>query len=232
MQKVTAIITARGGSKGVPRKNIRLVDGKPLIGYTIEAALKCPLIDACYVTTEDPEIKQVSLTYGSKVIERPDELAQDNSLSVDAVAHAISKITDMGEMSEYFVLLQPTSPLRNEKHLSKCLEEFFKSDCLCAVSVTEAEHHPWKMLFSSAGKIEPVHSKESLETPRQLLPKAYRINGAIYVMQTKTFLRYKRFFIDPAYPFFMKQEDSLDIDNESDLEELSVILRRKSISQD
>jgi len=223
-RQITAIITARGGSKGVLRKNVREVAGKPLIGYTIEAALNCPFVMSCYVTTEDPEIQNVAERFGATVIDRPKELALDSSLSQDAVFHAIKEIEQKGCMTEYFVLLQPTSPLRNAEHLTDCLEEFFHSECLSAVSVTEAEHHPWKMILVENGVMRPVHSIESLEQPRQELPKAFRINGAIYVMPTALFLEKRRFFVNPVFPFLMDKISSLDIDTEEDLMDVSCIL--------
>lgn len=229
MKTATAIITARGGSKGVPRKNVRSVEGIPLIGYSIAAALESPLVDECYVTTEDAEIKQISLQLGAKVIDRPEQYALDSSLSQEAVAHALEKIEENGSLPEFFVLLQPTSPMRTSQHLTQCLESFFSSGCACGVSVTEAEHHPWKMLFAENNQLRPVHTKESLESPRQQLPPAYRVNGAIYVMSSRLFLEHRRFFVDPAHPFEMNHEDSLDVDTESDLQMFEDILRRKKL---
>lgn len=230
LEKITAIITARGGSKGVLRKNIRDVDGKPLIAYTIEAALNCDFVESCYVTTEDQEIKKVSEHFGAQVIDRPEELARDNSLSQDAVYHAIEHISQTSRMMRHFVLMQPTSPLRSTHHLDDCLTKFFVTDCVSAVSVVEAEHHPWKMLLVEDGGVEPVHSFQSLEKPRQELPKACRVNGAIYVMPTALFMEKRRFFVNPVFPFFMSREDSLDIDTESDLKlAASIIKKRKEL---
>ncbi len=228
MKRLTAIITARGGSKGVPGKNIRLCNGKPLIAYTIHAALQCEMIKGCYVTTDDRDIKIVSERYGARTIDRPKHLALDDSLSQDAVFHAIREIEKAGEMTEYFVLLQPTSPLRNAFHLTSCLKEFFLSQCLSAVAVTEAEHHPWKMVLSSNGIIKPVHTLKSLEQPRQELPTAYRVNGAIYVMPTNIFCERRCFFVDPVFPFIMDQQDSLDIDSEDDLKRVDSIMKKRT----
>ncbi len=224
MKKATAIITARGGSKGVPRKNLRQVAGLPLIAYTIKAATECDHIDECYVTTDDREIKDVSIAYGARVIDRPKELAEDNSLSRDAILHALRYLDGNGKLPEYFTLLQPTSPLRNASHLSTCLRNFFNSTCNCAVAVTEAEHHPWKMLLQENGILAPVKSSEMLESPRQALPAAYRINGSIYVLPTALFLQKRSFFVEPAMPFIMSRAESLDIDTEADLQLLERLL--------
>lgn len=227
MKKVTAIITARGGSKGIHRKNIRVICGKPLIAYSIDAALNCSIIDHCYVTTDDNEIKDVSKMWGAQVIDRPAELATDTSLSSEAVAHALQFLQGQGKLPEYFVLLQPTSPLRSATHLEQCLSGFFHSGMKSAVSITEAEHHPWKMLISASQGMQPLKDYHSLESPRQLLPKAYRINGAVYGMSSEIFLEKRSFYIEPAYTYVMSQEDSLDIDSEIDLKILEIILKEK-----
>jgi CMP-N-acetylneuraminic acid synthetase len=230
MKKVTAIITARGGSKGIPRKNVREVCGKPLIAYSIEAALNCSIIDDCYVTTDDREIKDTATLWGAQVIDRPAELASDTALSSDAVAHALQFLQERRRFPDYFVLLQPTSPLRTANHLEECLNGFLQSGMKCAVSITEAEHHPWKMLLAMPQGIQPLQDHHSLESPRQLLPKAYRINGAIYSMSSEIFLKNKSFYIEPAFTYMMSQEDSLDIDSEIDLKILEMILRGRGAS--
>jgi len=125
MESVTAIITARGGSKGIPGKNIIEVNGKPLIAYTIEAALNCSMIGECYVTTDDNEIKRVGLRYGAEIIDRPSAFATDDASSQDAVSHALDQLSTRGKTPEYFALLQPTSPLRTSTHITQCIELFF-----------------------------------------------------------------------------------------------------------
>jgi CMP-N,N'-diacetyllegionaminic acid synthase len=229
MKKATAIITARGGSKGVPRKNIREVCGKPLIAYTIEAALGCSLVDDCYVTTDDEEISRISENWGAEIIKRPDQLASDTAKSQDVVLHALDFLKKNGNLPEYFVLLQPTSPLRNSIHLTKCLGSFFSDNAICSSSVTEASHHPYKTLIASKDGLRPIRETWMLEHPRQLLPKAYRINGAIYAMRTDVFRRKKVFFVKPYLPFIMTRIDSLDIDTEDDLKALADIIISRRI---
>ncbi|TKB05602.1 acylneuraminate cytidylyltransferase family protein [Desulforhopalus sp. IMCC35007] len=228
LKNVTAIITARGGSKGIPRKNIVDIHGVPLIAYTILAAHNCQYIDECYVTTEDAEIKAVSKQYGAQVINRPPELAGDHSLSQEAVVDALKQIAKRKKTPEYFALLQPTSPLRNSTHLHDCIKYFFQSGCLSAISVTEAEHHPWKMVLSDNGLLVPVIDSRTLEKPRQQLPKAFRVNGAIYIISSKLFLEKESFFVEPVYPYEMNREDSLDIDNYEDLNQLDSILQKRA----
>jgi len=225
---VDAIITARGGSKGLLRKNLRPFSGKPLIVHTIEAALKCTLIRRCYVSTEDPEIKAVSLAAGAEVIDRPPELAQDASQSEDAVRHALEVLREREVLPEYFALLQPTSPLRTSAHLAACLSAFFASGAACAISVTEEPHHPYKSFWVKEGQLLPFGGAEFLSCPRQSLPPVYRQNGAIYVMECELFLATNHFFASPALPFVMAQESSLDIDSEFDLALGEWLMSRKA----
>ncbi len=215
--RVAAIITARGGSKGLPRKNLRLLAGKPLLAYSIMAARDCRLIQRCLVSTEDEEIKAVSERWGAEVIDRPRELATDEALSRDVVAHALRWLETAGELPEYFALLQPTSPLRTAAHLTACLEVFLRSQAACAISVAEAEHHPYKAYRREGDTLVPLFGVEYLEQPRQALPPIYRQNGAIYVMHSRSFLQRPSFFAMPALPFVMSQHDSIDVDTETDL---------------
>lgn len=224
---IDAIITARGGSKGIPKKNIRLLQGKPLIVYTIEAALNCSSIRRCFVSTEDEEIKHISKLWGAEVIDRPAELATDLTLSNDVIKHALLYLKETSSLPEYFVLLQPTSPLRTSMHIKECIEMFFKSDAKSAISVTDVEHHPYKSFLIKNGKLVPLFNKNLTEVPRQLLPKVFKPNGAIYLLGTKTFLDYQRFFVEPVMPYWMSPEDSIDIDTELDFLNASLILENR-----
>jgi N-acylneuraminate cytidylyltransferase/CMP-N,N'-diacetyllegionaminic acid synthase len=221
-----AFITARGGSKGLPGKNLYHLNGKPLISYSIESALKCSLIDKCVVSTDDADIKKVSLSYGAEVIDRPPELAADNSLSSDVVLHMLDEFSKKGKMPLHFVLLQPTSPLRNFEHVEKSLRKYFDSGYKSCISITECEHHPYKSIIIENDKIKPVFGAEKLHMPRQQLPKAYRTNGAIYICNSLDFIKYKTFYIEPVMPFTMSSEESVDIDTISDIFYAETIMRR------
>jgi len=211
--KVVAIVPARGGSKGLPGKNIRPLAGKPLIAHSIIAALGCPLIQRCIVSTDDPEIKARSLEWGAEVIDRPAAFAADASPTQAAVRHVL---TSLDELPEYFVLLQPTSPLRNSRHLTACLEAFFASDAACTISVTETEHHPYKSHTLEGGRLRPLFGAENLHRPRQALPKVLRENGAIYAMKSALFLERDSFYAEPALAYEMPNEASVDIDTFQD----------------
>lgn len=214
---IWAIITARGGSKGLPGKNIRQFVKQPLIAHTIQAALQCDLIGRCIVTTDDKEIGEVSRRFGAEVVERPAVLATDTASSADAVRHALGVLAESGPLPQHIVLLQPTSPLRGERLLRQCLEEFTAGKFGSAISVTREEHHPYKSFRLEGGTLHPLFGKENLEAPRQTLPAVVRPNGAIYVVSTQLFISQNTFFIEPVMPFMMSAEDSIDIDTELDL---------------
>lgn len=211
-----AIIPARGGSKGVPGKNVRFLGGKPLIAYSILAALECPHVSRCLVSTDDQEIKQTSIQWGAEVIDRPAEFATDTAQCQDVVRHVLSVLGRETDLPDLMVLLQPTSPLRTTRHLQRCMDSFLQGNYASAVSVTETEHHPYKCLVTLDGKLAPLHDNASLSMPRQLLPSAFRQNGAIYVVRTKEFLAHNSFYIPPAMPFIMDRQESIDIDSEID----------------
>jgi CMP-N-acetylneuraminic acid synthetase len=216
-KRIFAIIPARGGSKGLPHKNICLLDNKPLIVHSILSALQCDSVDRCIVSTEDHLIKRISINYGAEVIDRPQSLAGDEVLIEDVVHHILDELNKKEEMPEYFVLLQPTSPLRTAKHLTECINDFFSSGAACAVSVTEPLHHPYKNLIKEGNSLVPIKDYKSLSMPRQKLPDVYQINGAIYLLGSEVFLEKNTFFVKPIFYFFMDPFVSIDINTEYDL---------------
>lgn len=224
--KFIAIIPARGGSKTIPKKNIISLNNKPLIYYTIQAAKDCSLIERCYVSTDCEEIAKVALNFGAEVIKRPDSISGDFALSEDVVNHVINQ-TNINKES-YIVLLQPTSPLRTEKHLTECIQKFLKSKRKSAISICLAEHHPYKMLQINGDIIEPL--QQELFKPRQLLPEYYRINGAIYITSVKDFLVTKKLFNPPVMGYVMPQEVSIDIDTYLDLMLTEILFKQKVVT--
>ena len=227
-KKIFAIIPARGGSKGLPRKNVADLAGKPLISYSIEAALCCPYIDRVLVSTEDEEIKEISLKWGAEVIDRPVEIATDASQTHHVIRHVLEHLEKKDDFPDFFVMLQPTSPLRNAFHLMNCIDLLMKEEGRCLVSVTECEHHPLKTVGISHRLIKPFQDYKSLEMRRQDLPTLYRPNGAIYMMTPELFLESNAFFVDPIVPFVMNHEDSIDIDSLLDLRFAELLLHYKS----
>jgi CMP-N,N'-diacetyllegionaminic acid synthase len=223
----TAIITARGGSKGLPRKNVLDLAGKPMIAHTITAAQESGCFEHVVVTTDCPEIKSVSLSWNAGVIDRPPELATDSASSVDVLHHALSVLKSNGDITSHFVLLQPTSPLRNFKHIQEAIAKFEVSDAASLVSVTEVNHPIQKFLFDNDGVLDPVFSWEALTMPRQSLKPAFLVNGAIYIVGYDRFIKNKNLFSSPVESYFMAPAISLDIDGAEDFEYAKKILIKK-----
>jgi CMP-N-acetylneuraminic acid synthetase len=226
-QTVIAIITARAGSKGIPHKNIRPLAGKPLIAYTIEAALDCGYIDRVIVSTDGAEIERTSLNWGAETLHRPVHLTTDTSLSEDAVFHAIETLGEGGLFCDLTVLLQPTSPLRRGLHISEALEMFDGGDSDCLVSITETEHSPFKCFKEEDTGLVPLLGEEKLFVPRQDLPRTYRDNGAIYIVRTDYFRKNRTFYCPGFLGYRMTGADSIDIDTEFELEMAELVLRNR-----
>ncbi|MGE4444807.1 MAG: acylneuraminate cytidylyltransferase family protein, partial [Candidatus Altimarinota bacterium] len=209
-----AIIPARGGSKRLPRKNILDLCGKPLISYSIEAGLKSKYISKVVVTSDDNEILTISKEYGAVTINRPEYLANDTATTFDALEHTINSL----EKYDYIVLLQPTSPLRNEKHIDEAIALLNEKDANAVISVCETEHSPlWCNTLDEELNMSNFLSKEILNKRSQDLPKYYRINGAIYICKTEELLKNKGFFLkDKVFAYIMDKKDSVDIDEEID----------------
>lgn len=224
--KIVAIITARGGSKGLPRKNVLDLCGKPLIAHTIDAAIKSNIFDKIVVTTEDQEIKEVSIQYGAEVINRPAELATDTASSIDVTEHSLTYLLNQGNTFSHFMLLQPTSPLRKENHIKESWEKYINQNANSLVSVVEVNHPPQKMLIeNNNGAIVPLTQWEDLTKPRQQLEKAYQPNGAIYICNVEKFLENKNIFEKPLTIYKMNNKCSIDIDSSSDLLKATTILK-------
>lgn len=212
-----AIITARGGSKGLPRKNILPLFGKPLIAWSIEAAINSSAVDEVFVSTEDAEIAEISLSYGAKVISRPPELALDTSSSEVVIEHALGWLEDHGIFCSAVVLMQPTSPLRTSLHINEALELFQSQSADCVLSVFEPTHTPIKAYVERCdGTLTGLFSEGAPYTRRQDLPKAYQPNGAIYIFSVEMFKLNNRIPRNNVYPYVMPEQDSVDIDTFAD----------------
>ena len=219
---ILAIITARGGSKGVPRKNIRDLAGKPLIAWTIDEAKKSRYIDRLILSSEDDEIIEVAKKFGCEVpFKRPKELAQDDTPGMDPVLHAIEQCPGY----DYVVLLQPTSPLRTVEDIDGCIEKLLNSDADFCVSVTEPEKSPYWMYTIENDRMKPLIPQEDLIVRRQDLPKVYALNGAVYVGVVRTVLNKKTFLTTGTIGFKMAQFTSYDIDTELDFKVCESLLK-------
>ena len=220
-----AIIPARGGSKRLPRKNILDLCGKPLIVWSIEAGLKSKYLNKVVVTSDDEEILQISQNFGATVIKRPDELASDTATTFDAIEHSIKSL----EKYDYVVLLQPTSPLRNKKHIDEAIELLEKKNADAIISVCEVEHSVlWCNTLDEDLNMSNFLSDEVLNKRSQDLPKYYRLNGAIYICKTEKLLENRGFFIkENIYAYKMDKKYSVDIDEEIDFIIAKEILKEK-----
>ncbi|BFU76850.1 acylneuraminate cytidylyltransferase family protein [Arcobacter sp. 15-2] len=211
-----AIIPARGGSKRLPRKNVLDLAGKPLISWSIEAGLKSKYIDKVVVSSDDDEILNISTKFGADIIKRPVELASDTATTFDAIKHTIENI----ERYDYIVLLQPTSPLRDEKHINEAIELVQTKNADAIVSVCEMDHSPlWSNTLEKSLSMEGFLRDEVLNTRSQDLEKYYRLNGAIYICKTEKLLEEKNFFLkENIFAYKMDRESSIDIDEEIDFD--------------
>ena len=209
-----AIIPARGGSKRLPRKNILDLCGKPLISWSIEAALKSKYISKVVVSSDDEEILNISSNFGADIIKRPYELANDTATTFDAIKHTINNL----EKYDYIVLLQPTSPLRNEKHIDEAIELLEEKQADAIVSVCEMDHSPlWSNTLPKDGNMNNFLRDEVLNKRSQDLEKYYRLNGAVYICKTDKLLENKSFFLkDNIFAYIMDRKSSIDIDEEID----------------
>lgn len=227
---VLALITARGGSKGLPGKNILPLAGKPLIAWTIEAALNSRVSNLVIVSTDDEEIAQVSRQYGAEVpFLRPAELAQDDSDHISVVVHAIRWLEqNRKQVPDYVMLLQPTSPLRTAEDIDAAVQIAEEHEATAVVSVCEMKQHPYlARSISEEGTLQEFVPAGLEYLRRQAFPSAYSINGAIYLNRSDSILRDRTFFPSDTYPYIMPAERSLDIDSAWDLHLTELILRGK-----
>lgn len=217
--KIFAIIPARGGSKGLPRKNILPLYGKPLLAWTIEAALGVSKVDDVFVTSDSQEILGVAEEWGAHSLLRPKHLASDRSSSEPVIAHAISCLRQSRQVDDFVVaFLQPTSPLRSSRHLDAALATFLDSEGRALVSVYQPEKTPFKAyVLGNEGFITGLISPDAPYQRRQDLPNAFYPNGAIYIFMASAFMDGERIPRDSVIPFEMSEGLSLDIDTAADL---------------
>lgn len=213
--RVLALITARGGSKGLARKNVLPAGGRPLLAWTIAAAQKSSVIDHLVLSSDDAEIIKVARAWGCDVpFSRPAELATDTAGSIDVVVHALEALPGY----EYLVLLQPTSPLRTEADIDAAFHLMQKQGANSCVSVCEAEQSPyWMYQLNEQNHLSSLLPEFSGITRRQDLPPVYVLNGAIYIASVDQLVRSRTFINEETVAFVMPREKSLDIDTMEDL---------------
>jgi len=215
-EKILAIVPARGGSKRLPRKNLLSLAGKPLILWSLEAGIKSKYIDKLVVTSDDPETIKVSRKLDIQTIVRPKELATDEASTFSAIKHVVENID---EVFDLIVLLQPTSPLRNEIHIDKALEFLDQKKADAVISVCEMSHSPlWANTLPEDKSMVGFLKKEIKGKRSQNLPKFFILNGAIYICRKDRYLGEKTFLINEnIFAFLMDHVSSVDIDEKEDL---------------
>lgn len=224
-KKILAVIPARGGSKSIPRKNIREVAGKPLIAWTIEAAKRSKYIDRLILSSEDEEIIRIAKQWGCEVpFVRPRELAGDDAPGIDPVLHAVKMLPGY----DYVVLLQPTSPLRQVDDIDGCIKFSISKKLNICLSVSDTRKSPyWMFSLDKRGRMRPIIKGKKTIFRRQDLPKIYAINGAVYCAKVNWITKKKSFISNETVAYVMPAERSLDIDSEMDLMMADILLRKR-----
>ncbi|CAA6819454.1 MAG: N-Acetylneuraminate cytidylyltransferase (EC [uncultured Sulfurovum sp.] len=223
-----AIIPARGGSKRLPRKNVLDLKGKPLIAYSIEAGLKSKYVDKVVVSSDDDEILKIAQLYHAETLQRPAFLANDTATTFDAIKHSIENLeNENSKKYDYIVLLQPTSPLRETRHIDEAIELLDEKDADAIVSVCEMEHSPlWSNTLDNSLSMQGFLKEEILNKRSQDLESYYRLNGAIYICKTERLLEEKRFLLkENIFAYVMSRECSIDIDEKIDFDMASLFIR-------
>jgi CMP-N,N'-diacetyllegionaminic acid synthase len=218
---IVAVIPARGGSKGIPRKNLVRIAGRPLIAYAIEAARNAASVDRVLISTDDSKIADVARELGAEVpFLRPPELADDTAPMLGVLRHALAWLESEGVAVEALVLLQPTSPLRTRRHVEEAVALFRSAPASSVISVVEVPHqfNPASVMkLSAQGTLAPFLGDQVIATRRQDKPKAYARNGPAVLVCHPDTLHSGELYGASCRPYFMSEADSLDIDTPQDL---------------
>jgi len=230
--KILAIIPARGGSKAVPRKNIRFLCGKPLIAWTIEAALAAgDLLHRVIVSTDDEEIAGIAHACGAEVpFLRPAEMASDTAPTLQALQHAVDFVEkEDGVKMDWVLTLQPTAPFRTAQDIAEGIRLAREGGCDSVISVTQVlAEHPILMKKIVDGRLEPYCIEEKEGTRRQDYdPPAYIRNGAIYLTKRDVLMAENSIWGESIRPYVMPEERSLDIDSEHDFKLVEIVMAEK-----
>lgn len=223
-----AIIPARGGSKSLPGKNVRPLNGKPLIAYAIEEALKSKYLDRVIISTDDEDIARIAVQFGAELpFMRPAELASDTAMAIDNYIYTVNRLEkESGTTIDAFVVLQPTSPLRIAEDIDGAVELFKAKDADSVISYTQ-EAHPisWHKYLDEEGRF--VDILESNINNRQVNRVSYYPNGAVYVFRS-SMIRDRKYYTDKSYAYIMPRTRSVDIDYIEDFEYAEFLLKRSN----
>lgn len=226
---VIALVPARGGSKGVIGKNMRLVRGTPLVGYTLQAALKSQYITEVYLSSDDEQTLFYGQEIGVSLVRRPNEYSSDTASANSVVEHCLTIFAEnLIEQDPYIVYLQPTSPLRTSEHIDDALRKMAERGLHKLISVVEMAKSPFKaFVLDEYGTLRALFEERVTNHRRQDLPKVYLPNGAIYIFRISDFRDQNAFPSNGSYPYIMCETDSLDIDTLDDFKVLDRIIDEK-----
>ncbi|MHB1340393.1 MAG: acylneuraminate cytidylyltransferase family protein [Coriobacteriia bacterium] len=222
-----ALIPARGGSKGVPRKNLRVVGGSPLVVHTIRAALTSAVFDVVSVSTDDDEIAAVAVSAGAIVVRRPADLASDSTLTEPVMQHALGALERDSAPFDVVWLLQPTSPLRSAEDIVQGAALIAREDVDAVVSVCEDHSFIWVPSDGSLATVQPTYDLAA-RPRRQDMPPRYRENGALYAIKRHLWDAQGVRAAGRVAPLVMPADRSTDVDSEADLVLVDAILRSRS----
>lgn len=232
MKKILGIITARGGSKTIPRKNIKRLAGKPLIAWTIEAAQQSRVLNRVIVSTDDEKIAAIARKWEAEVpFLRPEKLAKDNTPTLPVLQHAVSFLkAKEGYLPDAIVLLQPTSPLRNAKHIRQAVSLLRKTKADSVVSVCLAKENPYWMMRFKGNRAHPFMTNGREYERRQDLPSAHFINGAIYVTRYSVLMGEHKILGRDTRAFVMDAKSSIDIDTSLDFKIAEALMKERQLA--
>lgn len=225
-EKTLAIIPARSGSKGLKDKNIKMMNGKPMIAYTIEAAQNSKIFEDIIISTDSEKYAEIAKKYGGSVpYLRDKKLANDNAKSSDVILDILNRVE---KKYDSFIMLQPTSPLRTEKNIIEAYKMYLEKKANSVVSVCEMEHSPlWANILNEERRMDSFLKGIDVNKNRQELETYYRINGALYIANVEYFKKYQDFYYKDSYAYIMEKENSIDIDDELDFKIAEYLIKNK-----
>ncbi|TGA97411.1 acylneuraminate cytidylyltransferase family protein [Sporolactobacillus shoreae] len=227
-ENILAIIPARGGSKGIPHKNIVEICGQPLIAYSINEAKKSSYIDKLIISTEDEEIAKIGEKFGAEVpFMRPQALAQDSTPGIDPILHAMDWFRQRGIVYNYVMCLQCTSPLRTVNQIDEAIKQLIDQGADSIVSVCESKVSPFWMKRINEGVLADFLTNAPFYARRQEAPTVYQLNGALYLAREEILRTNKNWYTKQTLPYIMDEISSLDIDSQTDLQFFEFLEGRK-----
>jgi CMP-N,N'-diacetyllegionaminic acid synthase len=233
--RVLALVPARRGSKGLPLKNIRPLAGKPLLAWPIQAARASRYVDRVILSTEDPEFAQIGMAAGADVpFLRPAELASDTAPSIDFMLHALQRLAEAGEVYDYLVLLEPTSPLTEGADIDAALETLHarrdQADSILGVTEMMATHPAYAVRIPPQGLIAPYSADSFAHLPRrQDLEPLYYLEGSLYISNVQALQRNRSFCHDRTLPFVTPHWKSFEVDSLVDFICIEAILEKREL---